>query len=111
MSDSASPAAPYEVAARFATEDEAHAAVETLILRGLGAMAKPCPDGEAGFDVLVVPGETPHAAEILGLPVEDAPEPRRGGRRQVLSVLAIFGVALVVLPVVAFFVSFKLSGG
>jgi hypothetical protein len=111
MSDSAIPAAPYEVAARFATEDEARDAVETLILRGLGAMAAPGRGGEPGFEVLVVPGETGHAAEILGLPVDETPAPRRGGRRQFLSVLAIFGVAIVVLPVVAFFVSFKLSGG
>jgi hypothetical protein len=74
-------------------------------------MTEPDEDAGAGFAVLVVPGQTSHAAEILGLPVEHPPEPPRKGRPQVLWVLVIFGVALIVLPLLAFFVSFKLSGG
>ena len=111
MSDSISAAAPYEVAARYATQDDARRAVETLILRGLGAMSEPDEDAGAGFAVLVVPGQTAQAAEILGLPVEHPPEPPRRGRPQLLWVLVIFGAALIILPALAFFVSFKLSGG
>jgi hypothetical protein len=112
MTDSASGEALAEVA-RFDTSEEARRAAETLVLRGVGAVTEPRDGPEAGFALLVVPEVAPQAAEILGLSpkaVTDLESPRPP-RPQLLYVLAVFGAALILLPLLAFFVSFKLSGG
>lgn len=96
-------------ATRCATVAEAEQAVEALVVAGIGALA-------SGTAVLVVPDDRRRAREVLGLP-DDEPGPppeelaRRAKRRQVLLVLAIFAVAMVVIPLVAGFVSYKLAGG
>lgn len=94
---------------RCATVAEAEQAVEALVVAGIGALA-------SGTAVLVVPDDRRRAREVLGLP-DDEPGPppeelaRLARRRQVLLVLAIFAVAMVVIPLVAGFVSYKLAGG
>jgi hypothetical protein len=101
----------FEVVARYHVEDEANQAVEALVLRGVGAVVERQPH-EAPFTLLVVAGQADRAREVLGLPAvvtEDAPVPK--ARSQLVWVLLIFAAAMVVLPVIAFFVSFKLSGG
>ena len=110
MSDSAS-GEPLAVAARYDTEEEARRAVETLILRGVGAMSEQRDEPGPPHVVLVVPGETRHASEILGLPDLGEPEPEPVRRPQLVWILAIFGAALIILPLLAFFLSFKLAGG
>jgi hypothetical protein len=110
MSDSAHVAAPFEVAATYGTEREARDAAATLLLKGMGAATEPADDGD-GFCVMVVPGHAAHAAEILGVRAEPVAEPEPAGRSQVVPVLLIFGAAMIILPLIAFFVSFKLSGG
>lgn len=101
----------YEVVARYHVEDEANHAVEDLLLRGVGAMVERQPH-EAPFALLVVDGAGDRAREVLGLPAVASDEPpRTKDRSQWLWVLLIFVAAMIVLPVIAFFVSYKLSGG
>jgi hypothetical protein len=112
MSDSSS-GEPLAEVARFDSADEARRAAEKLVMRGVGVVTEPRDEPDPGFAILVVPEVSPQAAEILGLSPErvattEALPPRRP---QLLMILAVFGVALVVLPLLAFFLSFKLSGG
>jgi len=96
-------------AARFDDAAGAERAVATLVEAGIGAVAV----GEA---VLVVPGDRRRAREVLGLP-DDQPGPppeelaRLARRRQAMLVLVIFAVAMVVIPLIAGVVTYKLSGG
>ncbi len=107
MSDSHD-VAEFEVAASYSSEEEARQAAARLLLKGMGAATEPGPDG---FCVMVVPGQGAQAAEILGVTRDQvADEPERT-RSQVVPVLLIFGAAMIILPLVAFFVSYKLSGG
>jgi hypothetical protein len=101
----------FEVVARYQVDDEARQAVETLTLRGIGAMSERQDHPQAPFAVLVVPGETSRAREVLGLPQAASADPVPSRRPQLIWVLAVFVAALIILPVIAFFVSFKLSGG
>lgn len=110
MSDSAN-GEPLAVAARYDTAEQAREAAETLILRGIGAMTEVEGGPEGSHAVMVVPAQTGKAREILGLADETEPAPEPPKRRQLAYVLAIFGVALIVLPLLAFFVSYKLAGG
>lgn len=103
--------APLDVAARFATEDEARQAVERLTLRGIGALSERGDDANGPFAVLVVPGETHRACEVLGIAADRPAEPPPSRRPQLLWVLVVFGAALIILPALAFLLSFKLSGG
>lgn len=111
----------YEPAVQYATEDEARAAAETLVLRGIGASWEeadepPAEGMPAGYFVVVADGEATRAREVLGVP---EPEPSaealaaraKRGRPQWLYVGGIFLVAMIVIPVIAFYVSFKLAGG
>jgi hypothetical protein len=106
----------YESAAELPTEAEARAAVETLLLGGVGATYRPAIIAPARFEVVVVAGTARRAREILGLP---EPEPDaelvvdqlRRQRPQWLYIVGIFLVALVVIPLVAFYATFKLAGG
>jgi hypothetical protein len=108
-----------EIAARYETDDGARAAVETLTLRGVGATweERSSPDAAStggAFAVLVVPGEAARAREILGFapPPDDATSASGVDRRkQVFWVLVVFGLAMIIVPAIAFFVSYKLSGG
>jgi hypothetical protein len=110
MSDSAS-GEPLAVAARYDTEEDARRAVETLLLRGVGAMSEHREGGGPSHVVLVVPEETRHASEILGLPDPGEPDVPPARRPQLVWILAVFGAALIILPLLAFLLSFKLAGG
>lgn len=106
----------YDAIARFATEDEARRAVETLVEQGIGATWEPTPvpDPETGlstFTLLVVPGDGSRARELLGLPPVEGDEPPSRRLPQWAYVVAIFVAALIIIPTIAFFVSFKLAGG
>ncbi len=103
----------YEIVARYHVEDDANAAAETLVVRGLGAMVEARTDHEAAFTLVVVPGEADRARALLGLPaVDDDDEPLRPpSKSNLFWIGAIFIAAMVILPALAFFVSFKLSGG
>lgn len=109
----------YEPAVQFATEEEARTAVEMLLLRGLGATYEPADAPAAaglpiGFYVVVAEGEAPRARQILEVP-EPEPEPGDPQARkkvpQWVYVVLVFGVAMIVVPLIAFYVSFKLAGG
>jgi hypothetical protein len=120
MSDTASDQS-FEIAARYESDDEAREAVEALTLGGVGATweSRATPDAaDTGgeFAVLVVPGEAVRAREILGFAAApDGAGPsaaqKEDRRKQLFWVLLVFGLAMIVVPAIAFFVSFKLSGG
>ncbi|WP_208026952.1 hypothetical protein [Rhabdothermincola sediminis] len=107
----------YDAIARFVTEREARRAVESLVGHGIGATWEPTPvpdpdTGRQTFTLLVVPGDGSRAREILGLPPV-AGEQVTGRRKlpQWAYVVGIFVAALIILPTIAFFVSYKLAGG
>jgi hypothetical protein len=120
MSDTASDQS-FEIAARYETDDAARQAVESLTVRGVGATweERATTDGSstANYAVLVVPGDASRAREILGVGTvsEDtattASSPADARRRQLFWVLVVFGIAMIVVPAIAFYVTFKLSGG
>jgi hypothetical protein len=101
----------FEIVARYEVDQEARQAVEALTLRGIGAMSEQQAHPQAPFVVLVVPGETNRAREILGLPAVANSESEPSRRPQVIWIAGVFVAALIILPLIAFFVSFKLSGG
>jgi hypothetical protein len=107
----------YELIAGYESETEARAAVETLLLSGLGARYRsPQESASSEFQLQVVAGDGRRAREVLGLP---APEPSahdrvvelRQRRPPWFAIVVIFLAALVVIPLVAFYVTFKLTGG
>jgi hypothetical protein len=122
-----------EVVATVSDHDEARPMVESLLLAGLGPSLR---DGPAGVEVTVVAGQGRRARQVLGLPdaepVGPVPSaPRRSlasvlgspavaattdgspvrDRSSTVRALVIFAVALVVIPAVAFYISFKVAGG
>ena len=121
-----------EVVATVADHDDARPLVESLLLAGLGPSVRDTPHG---VEVTVVAGQGRRAREVLGLAEEDpappAPAPRRSlvnpfgpgpgaapsgdapvaDRSSTARALVIFAVALVVIPAVAFYISFKVAGG
>jgi hypothetical protein len=102
----------YEIVARYHLEDDANAAAETLVLRGLGAIVETRTDHEAAFTLVAVSGDADRARALLGLPAVEDDEPLRPpSKSNLFWVGAIFIAAMVILPALAFFVSFKLSGG
>jgi hypothetical protein len=110
--------ADYDTVAEFATDAEARQAVETLILEGVGATWEPVGtrDGvvdPSSFRVLVVPVDLPKASRVLGLPEPDVVDDE--GEEPLIPewvyVVAIVGAAMIIIPLIAFFVSFKISGG
>jgi hypothetical protein len=101
----------YETVARYHVETEADQAVEALVLRGVGALIERG-EHEAPFALVVVAADANRAREILGLPqVASTEAPRVRDRLHLVWMLVIFAAALIILPVIAFFVTFKLSGG
>lgn len=122
-----------EVVAAVADHDDARPLVESLLLAGLGPSVRETTDG---VEVTVVAGQGRRAREVLGLAEEDPapsapPPPRRSlvnpfgpgpaaappgdapvaDRSSTARALVIFAVALVVIPAVAFYISFKVAGG
>lgn len=127
------------VVARFDSQDEAAAAAKLLTRHGIGSLVEtghvsestsgPAPGpveqdrdetgpvgGEASYSVLVVLDDLARACEMLGVePPEGLDEELAQRRRRRFPdwvyVVAIFVVALITLPLVAYFVAFKASGG
>jgi hypothetical protein len=110
------PSEGYETAAWYEIEPDARAAAETLTLRGVGATWEPSGADPPGYHLVVVEGDAVRARAILGVaePEPDAAamvERRRRERPQWLYALLIVLGALVVIPLVAFYFSYKLAGG
>lgn len=127
------------VVVRFDSQDEAAAAAKLLTRQGIGSLVEtgsvseatsgPAPgpveqdrdqagpaSGEASYSVLVVLDDLARACETLGVePPEGLDEELAQRRRRRFPdwvyVVAIFVVALITLPLVAYFVAFKASGG
>ena len=90
---------------------EANDRAASLVANGIGAEVRP---GNQGFEVVVLAGEVVRARQILGIeePEEPADEEElarssRGLLVRVLLVAAVF----VILPLAAFWITFKVSGG
>lgn len=103
----------YEIVARYHGAPEAETAAEQLVLRGMGAMAEHRADHEAEHVVVVVAGDAVRAREILGIaPPDEADQPiTRPPKTSGFWIAAVFLAAMILLPLIAFYVSFKLSGG
>jgi len=105
----------FEIAVRYPSQRLARQAVENLTIHGIGAlneMVEGETDDEARFAVLVVPADVERARELLGVAAPaaaDAPSPRQGW--STVSVLIIFAAAMIIVPLLAFFISYKLFGG
>ena len=112
---------PLTVIAVYRAPEAADQAAKTLVAEGIGSVVDPIADPPAdGTDrsigVAVVAVDVDRARRVLGIePPDDSDEPdaeqlRREGRSMLIPVLLI-GLAMVLIPLVAFFISFKASGG
>jgi len=111
---------PMIVVDRYPTADEARQHAAALVERGVGATVEPFEPDEGGggpdeWVVTVMPDDRARARELLGLapdglPVDETDELTRSVRTVLVPVLLGL-VVLVTVPLLAFFVSFKLSGG
>jgi hypothetical protein len=109
------------VLATYESADVAQARASSLVERGLGATIEPADPGSGGpngasWALRVLPDDATRAREVLGLPEvsldeADEDEELTQSVRSVLIPVLLGIVVLVVVPLVAFFVSFKLSGG
>jgi len=129
-----------EIVATVADEDAARPLVESLLLAGVGPSLKPVPaglavcvvtgEGDRARKVLGL-ADQEHAESESGSLDPTSSHPDRaagtsarrvaasrapataGGARNwsTLQVLGLFLLALVIVPTIAFFVSFKLAGG
>jgi hypothetical protein len=99
--------------ATYGAEDAARDAAASLVSHGVGATVEP---GGYGFCVAVLDSDLPRAHQVLGIEPPPAQtevseaEMTRSMRVWLVPVL-LLGTALLVVPVIAFLVSFKLSGG
>ena len=120
----------YMQVAGFPTERLANAAVEDLLLKGLGAVVESGSQsvdssssddltgveaGAARFRVMVVPTDLERASEVLGVvdPQRSSTELDRAKSKVPplrYLVPAVLG-ALVGIPLLAFYLTYKLSGG
>ena len=115
----------------YDTESEARAAAATLVGRGVGADIETEPasadlaaegidsqvshDG-ARFGVAVLAVDDRRAREILGLPdaaevLGDRDDEITRSMRSILIPVLVAAAVLIIVPLLAFFVTFKLSGG
>jgi hypothetical protein len=95
----------------FDDDAAAHGAAAALVEQGIGAVLDDGSPPRTGLAVL--PGEAARARELLGLAAPEATgegDLRTASRSWLVPAL-IFAVALVLVPLIAFFVSFKLAGG
>jgi hypothetical protein len=106
---------PMAVVATYETADDAKSQASSLVEHGLGATVEQSGDGR--WTVAVLPGDRSRARELLGLPEspgddldDDGDELTRSVRSMLVPVLVGVGV-LFLVPLIAFFVSYKLSGG
>jgi hypothetical protein len=94
----------------YGSSEEAQAAARVLVEHGLGASITSLPDDE-GHDVRVLPFEEARAAELLGLrpptprPEANPEQPLEPQKAPIpwKTVLAVWAVAMVVIPVIAGF--------
>ena len=108
------------VVERYASADQARRMAASLVERGVGATVEPASSGEGDqteqWAVTVMPDDRARARELLGLDHGDGPddgreeELTRSVRAMLLPVLVGI-VVLITVPLIAFFVSYKLSGG
>jgi hypothetical protein len=96
----------------FDALDDANQAAAALVEHGVGAILETGSPPRTGLAVLA--DDAAWARQVLGLEAEgnasDSDELRRMSRGWLVPVL-VFGLVLILLPLLAFFVSFKLSGG
>jgi hypothetical protein len=103
------------VVVTYPTAEVANSNAAALVEHGLGAAVEATDDG--AWAVTVLPDDRTRARELLGVPdppsedaEDDSDELTQGVRSFLLPVLIGISV-LIVVPIVAFFVSYKLSGG
>ena len=86
-----------------------------LVERGVGATVG-APDDTGSFGLAVLAEDAERAREVLGLTViEEREDPTQieliGAARPSLIPVLLIGLAMMVVPIVAFLVAFKLSSG
>jgi hypothetical protein len=99
----------------YPTVQAAEGQAAYLVERGVGA-AVGAPDDSGSFGLSVLSDDAERAREVLGLTeVVEREEPTQieliGSARPLLIPVLLIGLAMVVIPIVAFLVTFKLSGG
>jgi hypothetical protein len=101
----------------YETAEKANWAAGVLVERGIGAMVEADPDATR-FGVALLPADVDRGRQVLGLPepqsgpVEDGDEDDlRGSARSMLVPVLVAAAVLVLVPLVAFLITFKLSGG
>jgi hypothetical protein len=96
----------------FDAVDDASRAAASLVENGVGAVLEHGSPPRTGLAVLA--GDATRARQVLGLEsIVDEPdddELKRMGRGWLVPVL-VFGLAMILVPLLAFFLSYKLSGG
>jgi len=112
MDDEAAVEPEMTVVEWFDALDDANRAAASLVEHGVGAVLEQGSPPRTGVAVLV--GDASRARQVLGLEAEaetfESDELKEMSRTWLIPVL-IFAVAIVVVPLVAFLLSFKLSGG
>jgi hypothetical protein len=97
----------------YPTQGAARQFAASLVEHGVGATIE---TGSDRFGVAVLEADIPRARELLGLADDPGAEPEteadlaHANRAWLIPVLVAAAV-LVIVPLTAFFVSFKLSGG
>jgi hypothetical protein len=110
---------PMIVVDRYDTVEVARRTAASLVERGVGATVEPVspdePDATERWAVTVMPGDRSRARELLGLTDDDGDpdheEQLASSVRGVLIPVLVGVVVLITVPLLAFLVSFKLSGG
>lgn len=98
-------------------EDVARAGAVALLEAGIGAETDTGPEG---WSLRVLAVDAPRAVEILGLPVPEAdsegaallrPPESKKERPPWVRIAVIFVVAIIVIPLGAYYFTFKVTGG
>jgi hypothetical protein len=98
------------------TEAAAQQAATTLVERGIGAEVVPGGGGETRFAVAVLLADSPRACDLLGVERQqqdddDTDQQLTRSTRNMLIPVLIGIAAFLIVPLLAFLISFKLSGG
>jgi hypothetical protein len=112
MDDDTAPPTDMVVIEWFDEPEDAHRAASALVENGVGAVLDHDSPPRTGLAVLA--SDSGRARQVLGLaePKTVAAEVElRASNRSLLVPVLVCCVAMVVIPLVAFFVSFKLAGG
>ena len=98
---------------QYPTAQAAQGQAAFLVERGVGATVEN--DESGAFQIAVLEDDAERAREVLGLVDAERDEPTEveliGAARPWLVPVLLVGVALCVIPILAFLVTFKLSGG